>query len=176
MRLWRRIFFGSFTTLLTSFLELFQPLPGNKYLQVTSKPDGTTEALQTLLAQHNGEFHLAHYLHNEQNPSCISDKTKVQRIDSLNKPFRALPRDYDMIIFKDIFHLHTNPNGLIKIAYTALANTANIIIMEPKGTLDTNKTKELLELFEFRASNEIDVHPLYDLVIAKKMHMWGNGL
>ena len=176
MRLLKRISFGSFTTLLTSFLELFQPLPGNKYLQVTSKPDETTEALQILLAEHDGELHLAHYTQNKQNFSHIPHETKVQTIESLNKPFRALPRDYDMIIFKDIFHLHTNPKGLIKIAYTALANTANIIIMEQKGTLNAEEIKELLEIFEFRAPNAIDLHPDYDLVMAKKMHMWGNGL
>ena len=34
----------------------------------------------------------------------------------------------------------------------------------------------MLEEFEFRSSNEIDVLPEYDLVMAKKLHMWGNGL
>ena len=37
-------------------------------------------------------------------------------------------------------------------------------------------TKEMLEEFEFRSPNEIDVLPEYDLVMAKKLHMWGNGL
>ena len=35
---------------------------------------------------------------------------------------------------------------------------------------------ELLETFEFRAANQIDILQEYDLVMAKKMHMWGNGL
>ncbi|MDQ1245442.1 MAG: hypothetical protein QG565_1783, partial [Campylobacterota bacterium] len=35
---------------------------------------------------------------------------------------------------------------------------------------------KLLEEFEFRAPNEIDIVEGYDLIIAKKMHMWGNGL
>ena len=35
---------------------------------------------------------------------------------------------------------------------------------------------ELLENNEFRAANFIDIFPNYDLVMAKKMHMWGNGL
>jgi hypothetical protein len=42
--------------------------------------------------------------------------------------------------------------------------------------MDIESTKELLEKFEFRAPNEIDVIDEYDLVMAKKMHMWGNGL
>ena len=65
---------------------------------------------------------------------------------------------------------------ILKIAYTTLANTADIIIMQKKGTMDIDAIKEMLEEFEFRAANYIDVLPEYDLVMAKKMHMWGNGL
>lgn len=81
-----------------------------------------------------------------------------------------------MVIFKDIFHLHENPNMMLKLAYTTLANTAHIIIMQEKGTMDIEAMKILLEEYEFRAPNAIDVLPEYDLVMAKKMHMWGNGL
>jgi hypothetical protein len=42
--------------------------------------------------------------------------------------------------------------------------------------MDIEATKTLLEEFEFRAPNYIDVLDEYDLVMAKKMHMWGNGL
>jgi hypothetical protein len=45
-----------------------------------------------------------------------------------------------------------------------------------KGVLDIEALKEKLELFEFRSANNIDIIKDYDLVIAKKMHMWGNGL
>jgi hypothetical protein len=36
--------------------------------------------------------------------------------------------------------------------------------------------KALLEEFEFRAINDIEIFDDYNLVMAKKMHMWGNGL
>jgi len=42
--------------------------------------------------------------------------------------------------------------------------------------MDIEAMKEMLEEFEFRAANDIDVVEGYDLVMAKKMHMWGNGL
>ena len=48
--------------------------------------------------------------------------------------------------------------------------------MQKKGTMDMWAMKELLERFEFRSPNEIDILPEYDLVMARKMHMWGNGL
>ncbi len=161
---------------LKQFLELFNPLPGNHYIQVTDKIDATTLALQKLIKNVDGEFHLALYTTQKlQIPNELQD-TKIQYIPNLTNPFRALPRDNDIVIFKDILHKHKNPQMLLKIAYTTLANTADVIIMQEKGTMDIEATKELLEKFEFRAPNEIDILDNYDLVIAKKMHMWGNGL
>jgi hypothetical protein len=65
---------------------------------------------------------------------------------------------------------------ILKLAYTTLANTANIVIIEKKGVMDIEAVKTMLEEHEFRASNEIDIIDGYDLVMAKKMHMWGAGL
>ena len=161
---------------LKQFLELFNPLPGNHYIQVTDKIDETTFALQKIISEVNGEFHLA--LYTQEAPSIPKElkETKIQIINNLSKPFRALPRDNDMVIFKNILFQHTNPQLLLRIAYTTLANTANVIIMQEKGTMDISATKEVLEKFEFRAANEIDILDEFDLVMAKKMHMWGNGL
>lgn len=161
---------------LTQFLELFKPLPGNHYLQVTSTPDETTDALYEILDKVNGELSLAIYADQKIDYSSRFPDAKIQYIDNFKQPFRAIPRNHDIVIFKDFFHLHENPNMVLKIAYTTLANTANIIIMQEKGTMAFEQIKNLLEEFEFRASNEIDVLPEYDLVMAKKMHMWGNGL
>jgi len=161
---------------LKQFLELFNPLPGNHYLQVTSEIDATTFALSEIIKAVDGEFRLALYTEKEQTlPTELFD-VKTQQISKFNIPFRTLPRDNDIVIFKDIFSKHTNPELLLCIAYTTLANTADVIIMEKKGVMDIEATKEMLEKFEFRAPNAIDVLDEYDLVMAKKMHMWGNGL
>ena len=161
---------------LKQFLELFNPLPGNHYIQVTSEIDATTLALSKIIQAVDGEFRLALYTEEEQTiPAELCD-VKTQQISKFNIPFRALPRDNDIVIFKDIFSKHSNPELLLRIAYTTLANTADVIIMEKKGVMDVEATKELLEKFEFRAPNAIDVLDEYDLVMAKKMHMWGNGL
>ena len=161
---------------LKQFLELFNPLPGNHYIQVTSKIDATTYALNEIIKAVDGEFRLALYTEEEQNiPGELHDVT-IQQISKFNTPFRALPRDNDIVIFKDIFLQHSNPELLLRIAYTTLANTADVVIMEKKGVMDVEATKELLEKFEFRAPNAIDVLDTHDLVMAKKMHMWGNGL
>ena len=146
---------------LEQFLQLFNPLPGNHYLQITTAEDEITKALSLMLEGVDGELSLA--LYNEDN------------LD-FSEPFRASARSNDMVIFKDIFHAHKNQKMILKIAYTSLANTADIIIMEKKGIMDVEAMKEMLEEFEFRAANDIDVVEGYDLVIAKKMHMWGAGL
>jgi len=162
---------------LKQFRELFHPLPGNHYLQVTTHIDDTTLALQNLMNSVDGEFRLAFYGEDEEVilPDTLQ-QTHLQHIVKNNAPFRALPRDNDIVILKDIFTTHANPELLLRISYTTLANAAEIIIMEKKGLLDVEATKELLEKFEFRAPNAIDVLPEYDLVMAKKMHMWGQGL
>ncbi len=153
------------------FLELFHPLPGNSYLLVTSRIDKIAEALFEKTAEVEGNFSVALYGKGD------FDKAKVEQIDSLAKPFRALPRDNDRVIFYDIFTKHTSSEMLLKLAYRTLANAAEVIIIEPKNSLDTQTTYELLEKMEFRAPNLIeDILDGYDVFIAKKMHMWGNGL
>ena len=146
---------------LEQFKELFNPLPGNHYLQVCENEDEITEVLKVFMNKVDGELNIA--LYNDENLN-------------LTQPFRARPRDNDMVIIKDVFHKHTNKEMLLKLAYLTLANTANIIIIEKKGLLDIEIIKNLLEEFEFRAPNDIDIIDGYDLLMAKKMHMWGNGL
>ncbi len=161
---------------LKQFLELFNPYPGNHYLQVTTKVDETTEALSILMKGIDGEFSLVLYDVEDKDLSSVFPEAKLQYIKNFKQPFRALPRTHDIVVFKDFFHLHENRNGVLKIAYTALANAGDIVIMQKKGTMDIEATLSLLEEFEFRSQNYIDVLPEYDLVMAKKMHMWGAGL
>lgn len=161
---------------LKQFLELFTPYPGNHYLQVTTKIDETTEALSALMKSVDGEFSLVHYGIQNEDFSLKFPEAKLQYIKNFKQPFRALPRTHDIIVFKDFFHLHENQKLVLKIAYTALANAGDIVIMQKKGTMDIEATLSLLEEFEFRSQNYIDVLPEYDLVMAKKLHMWGAGL
>ena len=161
---------------LKQFLELFNPLPANHYLLVTDKIDEIAFALEALLQEVDGELNIVLY---EKTPSKLQvslNTVKVQSIQNMAQPFRALPRDNDIVIFKDVENLHENFELLLKIAYTTLANNADIIIMQKGGSMNVEATKELLERYEFRAANAIDLLKGYDLVMAKKMHMWGNGL
>ena len=146
---------------LKQFLQLFNPLPGSHYMQVSISNNEVTDALNFILEEVDGNLDII--LYNEEN------------LD-FTKPFRALARSNDIIIFQDTFHSHQDQKMILKIAYTSLANTANIIIMEKKGVMDIEVMKNMLEDFEFRAVNDIDIVEGYDLIMGKKMHMWGNGL
>jgi len=146
---------------LTQFLELFRPLPGNSYLQVSTQEDAISVALKELLEGVDGELEVI--LYNDENLE-------------FTKPYRALPRSHDIVILQDVISKHQTPKMLLKTAYTALANTADIILLEKKGAMEIEEMKMLLEEFEFRAINDIDILDGYNLVMAKKMHMWGNGL
>jgi hypothetical protein len=161
---------------LTQFLELFNPYPGNHYLQITTSVDETTKALYDLVEGVDGEFSLAFYSEEEIQLETLYPNAKIQYLKTLKHPFRALPRTNDIVVFKDILKAHQNPKGLLKIAYTTLANAAHIIVMEKKGEMDIEGTLHLLEEFEFRSQSYIDILPEYDLVMAKKLHMWGNRL
>ncbi|MEA1955868.1 MAG: hypothetical protein U9N02_05165 [Campylobacterota bacterium] len=159
--------------MLTKFLQLFNPYPGSHYMQVTSLPDDTTHALANLL-DGIGEFSLAFY--GDKIDETEFKNTNIKYIKNMNQPFQAMPRSNDIIILKDIFASHENQDMLLKLSYSSLANTADIIIMEKKGVMDIEAIKIMLDDYEFRAVNDIDIVDGYDLIMAKKMHMWGNGL
>lgn len=153
------------------FLELFHPNPGNSYLLVCTKIDPIADALRKKIEAVDGEFEVVLYGEGEY------DKAKLQKIDSLSKPFKALPRDNDRVVFYDIFTKFDSKKTLLSLAYRTLSNGAEVVIVEPKGVLDRMQVYELLEQNEFRAPNLIeDILDGYDVFVAKKMHMWGNGL
>lgn len=161
---------------LEQFRKLFNPLPGNHYLHVTTEADDIAFLFDEMMQGVGGKFNLAIYseisLHVDLKPSGAN----IQYIQDFKQPFRALPRDHDIVVIKDILYAHQNPKMILKLAYTTLANTANIVIIEKKGVMDIETVKEMLEEHEFRAPNDIDIIDGYDLVMAKKMHMWGAGL
>jgi hypothetical protein len=161
---------------LKQFLELFNPYPGNSYMQITTEVNEITDALYNLIQGVDGTFNLVYYNEQQGEFDKRYPNAKIQYIDTLEKPFKALPRTNDIVVFTDLFHKHSKPEAILKIAYTTLANAAEVIIMQKKGTMDISSTLDMLERFEFRSQNYIDLLPEYDLVMAKKLHMWGNGL
>ncbi|MDQ1264792.1 MAG: hypothetical protein QG559_1793 [Campylobacterota bacterium] len=153
--------------------ELFHPLPGNRYLEVTTHIDDISKLLSDMLQQVGGYLSIALYA-NEAKLQEI--EAKIQHLSDTKTLFKAMPREYDTILLKDIFADFEDKEGMLLLAYRSLANAGYIVILEKKDSIDVKSVLKLLEEFEFRAPNEIDIVEGYDLIIAKKMHMWGNGL
>ncbi|MEA2112068.1 MAG: hypothetical protein U9P71_08480 [Campylobacterota bacterium] len=156
------------------FLELFNPYPGNQFLLLTSHSDEITPVLAQMLENVNGTLSL-HCFPGKHDDVKLDNIKRSDIVDFKSLP-RALPRSNDMVILQDVYAQHELKERIIKQMYATLANTGDIIIMQKRGTMDFEKMLEMLEAFEFRAGNAIDCHPDYDLVMGKKMHMWGNGL
>lgn len=154
--------------------ELINPLPGYTILHVSTHVDEMVTTLVEILLPVDGRLNLA--LYNVQEQPLLKGDVKVQMIGNFKEIFRALPRDNDIVIFHDIFSQHTQKERMLKSAYMTLANAGQIIIIEKKGAIATELLQEYLQKHEFRASNTIELFQDYDLIIAKKMHMWGNGL
>jgi len=160
----------------SQFLELITPQPGFKVLDVTAHADALTEAVKKHLEpfdQHR--LSLALYP-GEHALFESSEHLKLQEVPDFNLPFRALPRDNDIVILRDIFQHHSQIERIIRSVYTTLANTGDIIIVTKADEADVDAQMALLDKLEFRAPNTIDILDGYTLVMAKKMHMWGNGL
>lgn len=153
--------------------ELFNPLPGNRYLEVTTNVDEISFLLAQMMEDVGGRFNLALY---GSSAAEADIKANISYIADTKSLPRAMPREHDVVVLKDIYALHEDKEALLSLSYRTLANAAHIIILEKKGLLDTKELMQTLEEFEFRAANAIDVLDGYDLVMAKKMHMWGNGL
>jgi len=154
--------------------ELLSPLPGYTILHVSLHVDDITLTLNDILEKVGGRLNLALY-NNSENPQ-LGGNVRIQNLENFDEIPRTLPRDNDIVIFHNLFSQHHQKERILKNAYTTLANAGQIVIIEKKGVMGVEEIKEYLEKHEFRASNEIDLLEGYDLVIAKKMHMWGNGL
>ena len=158
----------------SQFLQIITPAPKIKLLEVTSHADDLSEALAKYLVGVEGDLHLALYPGEHTLPEY--DFVKSHAPKDYKSPFRALPREYAAVVMTDILHLHEFSERILKIAYTSLLNASEIIIVQQKSTMGVEEIEILLEKLDFRAGNSIDIFDEYHVVVAKKMHMWGNGL
>jgi hypothetical protein len=83
-------------------------------------------------------------------------------------------REYEYAIIEDIFD--EIDDKFIKKVYHSLENSAFIILISKKDKKSILELSEILDNNDFRAINSIDIFEEYNLVMAKKLHMWGNGL
>lgn len=156
--------------------SLLHPTPHTKIMVVTSHLDGIMEELSAFLSPYEGMIdvslfpgeHQSHFYH------CIH-KTFTPK--DYNTPAGGIPRDYATVIVQDVLHLHKSPLKFLQLVYRTLLNATEIIIIQKNGSMFIGDIEDLLDKAEFRATNAImDLVEGYEIIVAKKMHMWGNGL
>ena len=159
-------------------LELFTTQPGFKILDVTAHADALTQQLSNALVPAQGRLALAHYPGEHHEPA-VDDTVQfqAQSVPDYAKPFRALPRDNDIVFIRDVLHRHKAPERVLRAVYTTLANAAIVVIVTAEGEVDPQMQLAMLEKADFRAGNVIEgIAEGFTVVTGKKMHMWGNGL
>jgi len=153
-------------------LDILRPSPQMKILIIGDEPNEIVEIFSEFLQAYNGTMDIASYT----DTNFISPQ--IKRCDII-KDYASLPRgsarDYEYVILKDTLSIHENPKKLLENLYRSMENSAEIIVLQDQNLLFD--TEDMLDLCEFRTPNKIhDIWKNYDAVVAKKMHMWGNGL
>lgn len=141
-----------------TFLSLFQKAPNTTLLNIDHECPEIKESLFDFTEKINGKL-----TYKEFN-SIDLDK------------FKLVARDFEYVVVTDCLNEIEDIDKFIKVIYHSLENSANVILISHKNKNSLQFMVEVLDRNDFRATNSIDIFNDYDLVVAKKMHMWGNGL
>lgn len=154
--------------------SLLHPTPHTKIMLVTSHLDSMAEELGAFLSPYEGLIDLSLFPGEHQSLNTFH---KTFTIKDYKSPAGGVPRDYAAVIVHDVLHLHESPQKFLQLIYRTLLNASEIIILQKNGSMNIAEVEALLDQVEFRAINAItDLIEGYEVIVAKKMHMWGNGL
>lgn len=156
--------------------SLLHPTPHTKIMVVTSHLDEMVEELNAFLSPYEGLIDLS--LYPGEHVELLSfTPNKTFLLKDYRSPAGGIARDYAAVIVQDVLHLHESPHKFLELIYRTQLNATEIIIIQKKGSMQTAQVEALLDENEFRAINTmIDLIDDYDVIVGKKMHMWGNGL
>lgn len=140
------------------FKGLFQPFENLSILFVNNKTDFLESTLNDIAKDYNGQLN------------------KIEFIEEQYLKLNHYMREFEYIILGDIINCYEKKELLFKKCYKALENSANIIIIEKKSNANLDEIYQLLDSCSFVAINNIELFDEYELITAKKLHMWGNGL
>jgi hypothetical protein len=139
------------------FKELFELTPNMLVLNINNGLDDVKEFLDLITSNHG--------------------RIVYKDINELEQQrFRLNAREYEYALVCNCFDTIEALDRFIKEVYKSVENSGQIILIEKKENGKLQEMIELLDRNDFRSTNPIDIFPNYDLVMAKKMHMWGNGL
>ena len=154
--------------------SLLHPTPHTKIMVVTSHLDSMAEELNHFLTPYEGLIDVSLFPGDHQNLELFH---KTFTIKDYRSPAGGVPRDYAAVIVQDVLHLHESPQKFLELIYRTLLNACEIIIVQKNGSMGIPEIESLLDQAEFRAINTItDLIEGHEVIVAKKLHMWGKGL
>jgi len=140
------------------FSSLFESHPNISILNIHNRCDDIKVGLENIV-------------------NSIGGTLKYKDINDIDqKRFRLTAREYEYVVVCDCLDKIEDMKRFIDQIYHSLENSAQIILIGKKEKSDPYSMLQILEEADFRAMNQIDIFENYHLVMAKKMHMWGNGL
>jgi len=140
------------------FKELFQPFANISILHINKGVEFINQTINEVVVSLDGKIDY------------------IEFKDESSSKIKATAREYEYIVLSDILSSCPNRDKILKLMYKALENSANIIILEKKANNNMDEIKQLLDKTSFVAINDIELFDEYNLITAKKLHMWGSGL
>lgn len=140
---------------LEQFGSLFNMTPSVSILHYVEEVNDITSKLESLVESVDG---------------------KVKTIEN-NPPLNYLRREakhsgFDYVVISCTLVQHDDQNNFMNLISKSLRDSGYMIILENKDqALDS--VYELLEKYDYGAVNSIDIFEKYNLIMAKKLHMWG---
>ncbi len=140
---------------LEQFGSLFNMTPSVSILHYIEEANDITKELESLVGSIDG---------------------KVKTIEN-NPPLNYLRREakhsgFDYVVISCTVVQHEDKNSFMNLISKSLRDSGYMIILEDKDqSLDS--VYELLEKYDYGAVNSIDIFEKYNLIMAKKLHMWG---
>ncbi len=154
--------------------SLLHPTPHTKIMVVTTHLESMAEELGGFLKPYEGLIDVSLFPGDHQN---LSSFHKTFTIKDYKSPAGGIPRDYAAVIVQDVLHLHESPHKFLELIYRTLLNASEIIIVQKNGSMSISEVESLLDEVEFRAINTMsDLIEGHEVIVGKKMHMWGKGL
>jgi len=139
------------------FFSLFEHFPNTALYHISDNCEDINSLLEELISNIEGEL-------------------KTQNLNEIEqKNFRLKNRNYEYAIVSNCLNKTEYTDRFITSIYHSLENSAFIITLQEKGTMDVNEMIDILDRNHFRAVNDINIFEKYHLVMAKKLHMWGAG-
>ncbi|MEA3554924.1 MAG: hypothetical protein U9R39_11090 [Campylobacterota bacterium] len=142
------------TKSLEDFKSLFSFTPSISILSLNNDTNKINESLNQFVSPYNGNV-----------TSLDTEVLKILRA-------KVKRSSYDYAVVHDAILKSEDKNILMKIISSGIRDSGYIIFLEEKDK-SFDEIYNLLEEFDYGAVSSIDIFENYNLIIGKKLHMWG---